>query len=676
MAIFMVFYKYILEKENMHVFKRYYLLGALVLAFTIPLVTFTEYIEVIATPEINEGAVHYIQNVPQIEQTNYLPLILWSIYSLGVVLFGIKFLLNLFKIIFKINRNPKKKSNHIVHVLLSDMITPHTFFKYIFLNKQKFENKEIPQEVFWHEEAHAIQNHSIDVLFVELLQVIFWFNPIIYFTKHSIKMNHEYLADRAVLNKGVNATNYQHILLAFSSNASTPIGMANAINYSSIRLKVFGKQITLFNAFGQIKKRFTVMKTHTTKQKVWLKSLVLLPLLALTLYGFSEKKEIVKEATVIETSQNKVSLGLSETSEQKMYSETPQQKATAEEVAEYNKLAKQINSQPPNKTVIRLKDVKRLRVLYDKMSKEQQANAEPMPNFPPPPPPPPPVAAGTTIKRLPLPAPPPPNATAEQLKSYEKAVQDYKAEQNYTYKHKTKEGKEVEVLVIPDVQDHLPPPPPPPNAPKVLKTNTNKKIVLLEDWYITINNKRHYYPYKGDQSKYYDQYGKEITSSIVNEYKKKYDLFEKLINEEPHYIHKTEKEKKAIDHLFSDLGGMYFRMPKTDRTRVVKPINPISPYIMLIKTNGEIYYKLKSELTDKDRELLPPPPPPPPVSPLVHIENMAKKNALFFYEGKAVTSGEAIRILKSDISLNISTTQSNTNQPKVNITKDPIIIND
>ena len=656
LAIFMVFYKYVLEKENMHVFKRYYLLGALVLAFTIPLVTFTQYIEVISTPEINEGAVYYVENAPQIEQTNYLPLILWSIYGLGVVLFGTKFLRNLYQIIFKINRNPKQKSKHIIHVLLKDLVTPHTFFKYIFLNKEKFENKNIPQEVFWHEEAHATQKHSVDVLFVESLQVIFWFNPIIYFTKHSIKMNHEFLADRAVLNKGVNAANYQRILLAFSSNATAPIGMANAINYSSIHLKVFGKRITLFNTFGQVKKRFTVMKTHTTKRKVWLKSLVLLPLLALTLYGFSEKKEIVKEVYLHDTSQ-----------------ETRQKKATPEEVAEYNKLAKHYNTKSDDNRVIKLKDMTLIKVLYDKMSAEQKANAEPMPNFPPPPPP---VAGGTTITPMPLPPPPPPNATVEQLKAYEKAIQDSKAEQNYSYKHKTEEGKEVEVLVIMDTLKHLPPPPPPPNVPKVLKTNTNKEIVLLEDWYIIIDNKRHYYPYKGDQSKYYDQYGKEITLSIVNEYKKKYDIFQKLINEEPHYIYKTEIEKKALDHLFSDLGGMYFRMPKTDRTRVVKPLNPISPYIMLIKTTGEIYYKLKSELTDKDRELQPPPQPPPPVSPLVHIENMSKKNALFFYEGKSITSGEAIRILKGNGSLNISTSQSNTDQPKVYITKDPIIIND
>ena len=237
----------------MHVFKRYYLLGALIVAFGIPMVTFTHYIKVAPMPIVNTpvaSIVYYTEEIPLTQKTNYLPIILWSIYSIGAFLFGAKFLMNLAQIISKINHNPKRKYKHIVHVLLSDIISPHTFFKYIFLNKQKFEQHEIPQEVFWHEEAHAKQKHSIDVLFIELLQVIFWFHPLIYFVKHSIKMNHEFLADQAVLNRGISASNYQHIALAFSSNAAeTPL--ANAINYSSTR-----------HAIGVIKKRFTVMHTH------------------------------------------------------------------------------------------------------------------------------------------------------------------------------------------------------------------------------------------------------------------------------------------------------------------------------------------------------------------------------------------------------------------------------
>jgi len=82
--------------------------------------------------------------------------------------------------------------------------------------------------------THASQKHSIDVVFIEGLQVLLWFNPLIYIIKHAIKLNHEFLADQGVLQKGINTNSYQKIILAFSSNATEP-QLANAINYSSIK---------------------------------------------------------------------------------------------------------------------------------------------------------------------------------------------------------------------------------------------------------------------------------------------------------------------------------------------------------------------------------------------------------------------------------------------------------
>ena len=131
LAIFMAFYRFFLEKENMHVFKRYYLFGALIIAFGIPLVTFTQYIEVTPMPTVQRplaSLVYFTEEIPLTLETNYLPIILWVIYAAGVLLFGLKFLINLREIFFRIMRNPKQKSKHIVHVLLYDLITPAYFF--------------------------------------------------------------------------------------------------------------------------------------------------------------------------------------------------------------------------------------------------------------------------------------------------------------------------------------------------------------------------------------------------------------------------------------------------------------------------------------------------------------------------------------------------------------------
>jgi len=282
LAILLMFYKLLLEKECMHTLKRYYLLAALVLALVIPSITFVQYVEVAPAPfSFNiEEAVPMETSAPMvIEETLAVDwtVVFWAIYALGVLFFSLRFLKNIFGIAHNIRNNPKLRFERLINVLLQDSTVPHTFFNYIFLNKKKFEANAIPKEVLVHEAAHAKQKHSIDILLVELLQIIFWFNPLVYLTKNAIKLNHEFLADQAVLKNGTDTPQYQNILLAFASSASSQenqSNLANAITYSSI------------------KKRFTVMKTRTSRKSILLRCILLLPLIATLVFGFSETKRI------------------------------------------------------------------------------------------------------------------------------------------------------------------------------------------------------------------------------------------------------------------------------------------------------------------------------------------------------------------------------------------------
>ncbi len=336
------FYKLVLENESMHVFKRFYLLGSLPGAFLIPLVTFTSYVEV----PVSSAPIIIANSFPIPEASvNLLPFVLWSLYVLGVVFFSIKFGKNLNQLLSKIRNNPKFTKDSIHHILLNVQVIPHTFLNYVFFNKQKFEGGEIPEEVIAHEHVHAKQKHSMDILFVELLQIVFWFNPLLYFIKRSIKLNHEFLADRAVLNKGTNTVVYQKILLAFSSNATTP-ALANSINYSFI------------------KKRFTVMKKQTSTQAIWLRSLLILPLMAILLYGFTTKEVIQKEKPANYTQ-----------------AELQEEKATKAEVEEYNKLAKKFNGMSNENLWDSLEEIQRIKFLYQKMTLEQRKNVETFPVF-------------------------------------------------------------------------------------------------------------------------------------------------------------------------------------------------------------------------------------------------------------------------------------------------------
>lgn len=392
LAILLLFYKLFLEGHKMHTFKRLYLLAALALGFGIPLLTFTQYVHItmpVYTP--NFELLPLTSNVVVEEPTKYLPYILWSIYGIGVLVFSMKFIINSANLFKKIHANPKEKLDKHTNVLLAEKTTPHTFLAYIFLYKKAYENNEIPQEVLLHEITHAQQKHSVDVLLVELLQILFWFNPLVYFFKHSIKLNHEFLADHAVLKNGANATAYGKILLAFSSAASEP-QLANSINYSSI------------------KKRFTVMKKRTSKQSVWLRSLITIPVAALLLYGFSttETKEILVKSPYATNS-------------------TLQEKATPKMVAEFNSLAKKYNAQPIQSRVIKLKDINRLEYIYKLMSQEQKKDAQPFPECPPPPPAPKAEKGQRSI----IPPPPPPlTPTTTDSKEMQKAKTAFYKEAN------------------------------------------------------------------------------------------------------------------------------------------------------------------------------------------------------------------------------------------------------
>jgi len=191
LAILMLFYKIVLEPLNHHHFKRFYLLAALLTSAIIPFITFIKYVEPtfdfgVYDPESMTTPPYFPAELPTItkEQPNtFLPTLLWTIYTIGVIVFSTRFILNLIKISSKIKTHQKVKTHVFINVLIEKLAIPHTFFNYIFLNKSAFENNEIPQEVLLHEQAHAKKKHSLDILFLEILQIIFWFNPLLYFIK-------------------------------------------------------------------------------------------------------------------------------------------------------------------------------------------------------------------------------------------------------------------------------------------------------------------------------------------------------------------------------------------------------------------------------------------------------------------------------------------------------------
>jgi len=248
-GILLAVYHLFLEKEKMHRFNRYYLLSGLVLAFATPLIT----VGTIA-PEASSSI---IESAPIIIQEIQSEVILqsdkgldWMIFFLGayvliaVILF-LRFINNIGILLLKSIRNPKVGHNDYSMVLVEENVIPHTFFKYVFINKIQYKSDDIEPEILIHESTHARQLHTLDIMSIELVKVFYWFNPLIYFYKRAIQLNHEFLADQEVVQSNTEVPEYQRLLLNKAS-VSAKVNLASNLNFSVTkkRLEMMTKPIS------------------------------------------------------------------------------------------------------------------------------------------------------------------------------------------------------------------------------------------------------------------------------------------------------------------------------------------------------------------------------------------------------------------------------------------------
>ena len=235
LALLLAFYHLILEKEKMHVFNRFYLLGSILFSFLAPLYiiyidTATALLETTKTiAEIKLTDAKPIEIIKE-KTINYTQIFLF-VYVLISSILLIRFGKNLINILQKVKRNTKKPYQKSILVLVDDQILPHTFWNHIFINKSAYENQKIEQELFTHELTHVIQKHTFDVLILEILQIIFWINPVFILLKKAAQLNHEFLADERVIKQHKNTIQYQHLLLN-SAAWKNDYYLASNLNYS------------------------------------------------------------------------------------------------------------------------------------------------------------------------------------------------------------------------------------------------------------------------------------------------------------------------------------------------------------------------------------------------------------------------------------------------------------
>jgi beta-lactamase regulating signal transducer with metallopeptidase domain len=284
LLIFFAVYKSLLENERMFRFNRIYLIGSLIFSFVIPLQLFSIK-PLFSTPisVVQLDGIIIQTNEKVSDQINYYQILIYTlgiIYALVAIVLIFRFTKNLYSFYKNIKYNQIQIVNDQKIVLVKESILPHSFWNSIFINNDEFENGKIPSELIAHEEAHIKQKHSLDILFIEVLQILFWFNPLIILYKKAIKLNHEFLADQAVNEQFESVSTYQSLLLDIAYN-KTNIALASNINYL----------IT--------KKRFLMMTKEESPLKIILKVFTVGIVSVLMLFIFSTDA-VAQEVSKIE----------------------------------------------------------------------------------------------------------------------------------------------------------------------------------------------------------------------------------------------------------------------------------------------------------------------------------------------------------------------------------------
>jgi bla regulator protein BlaR1 len=347
-AVFFLTYKLFLEREKMHLFNRFYLLLSLLLSFAIPAITFnaaTPMLPIYESENLNTNILQdsgIIQILSPKQSTNYIFSILLSIYITITTLLLFRFISNLNKILSKACKHQNITYKNSKIVLINEDLTPHSFLNYLFINTKDYKNGNIENEILIHEYAHIQQKHSYDILFIEILQIVFWVNPLVFFYRKAILLNHEFLADEAVINTFQNIPSYQYLLID-KANKNKTYNLTSQFNYS----------IT--------KKRLIMMTKQKSLRNALCRQIAIVPVLALSIFIFSTKSFAQDTSTVQTIKQN--------------ITPSTQEGVTKELLNEYEQIVNNSKNEKGFPIFSKFSDAdkSRLETIYLLMSKNQQA---------------------------------------------------------------------------------------------------------------------------------------------------------------------------------------------------------------------------------------------------------------------------------------------------------------
>ena len=269
-AVFYMFYRLMLSRETFHRVNRIVLLATAVVSFMLPFCVITLHETVVmpapqASVEVGNMVAEVAEPVVPLWQS-----LLPYLFTIGVVIT----LGHTLWSIFRIMRLIKKSEQHpqadgiVVCVTGNAQMSPFSWMHYIVMNRRDYEEQDAA--ILAHERGHIRLRHSWDVVLVDMLTALQWFNPAMWMLRMDLRAIHEYEADAAVLSQGINARQYQYLLVTKAAGIGG-YSIANGISHSTL------------------KNRIHMMLHKKSSNSHLLKLLALVPIVGITLAINAEK---------------------------------------------------------------------------------------------------------------------------------------------------------------------------------------------------------------------------------------------------------------------------------------------------------------------------------------------------------------------------------------------------
>lgn len=269
LLVFYLLYRFLLKKETLHRFNRMVLVGTALVSFLLPLCIITIH-KPAEIPASSAGFPASLSGLPTLGSASDIVSdeVWWNgalmfVFCFGVALVLVRVAVSILSIVKVIGSGKPVLEEDGSKIIVTERdIDPFSWMKYIVLSKKDWEMPN--KSILIHEKAHVAYRHSQELLLVDILSALQWFNPAIWMLRSDLRELHEYEADDAVLRSGVDVKEYQYLLIRKAVSKSG-YSVANSFNHSIL------------------KNRITMMsKSKSPRSRGW-RVLYMLPLVCLTI---------------------------------------------------------------------------------------------------------------------------------------------------------------------------------------------------------------------------------------------------------------------------------------------------------------------------------------------------------------------------------------------------------